>query len=116
MAQTASTSPSRSGWRSGSEPPPGWSGRRALEEPVLNTAEQELDMNMDTALHDTGASYTGVEPAQPSQPGRAWAEWARAVERQVSERPVRAALVALGAGALAAWLLGRSLRSRRRRN
>ena len=92
MSETSSSSQSPSGVRPGTTPPSGWEGRRALDEPVLSTAEQELDV--DTPLHDTGASYTGFEAPAAPRPGGPWLEFQQALERQVSERPVRAGAAA----------------------
>jgi hypothetical protein len=91
--------------------------RRSLQEPVLSPAEAELDM--DTPEHDTGTTYTGPEgSAEGSGSGLAtwWSRTEAQVGRYVGEQPGKAALMALGAGALVALLLGQRLRGRRRRN
>jgi hypothetical protein len=76
-----------------------------LAEPVLSSADEELDM--DTPAHDTGSSYTGA-----AQEARARDSAQASVMRFVQARPGRAALMALGAGAALALLLG----GRRRRH
>ncbi len=94
--------------------PPRPPARRSLQEPVLSSAEVELD----TASHDTGASYIGMEEGAPpsAAPSRWWADTQAQLGRYVSEQPGKAALMALGAGALAALLLGQRMRGRRRRD
>lgn len=89
-------------------------GARALNEPVLSSAEDELDVNTNTtsqASQAQGSTYTTGDTSP------AW--WMRLegqVSRYVNEQPGRAALMAVGAGALAAMLLGRRLSGRRRRD
>ncbi len=89
---------------------------RALSEPVLRSAEDELDIQM----HDTGASYTGVEGSRLGYRGASQPPWWTQIQSQAgryaSEQPAKAALLALGAGALAALLLGRRFGGRRHRN
>ena len=91
-----------------------WRSPRSLNEPVLSSAQEELDMN--TVSQSTSyntASDTSVESHSGQAP---W--WRRSQEqltRYASEQPGRAALMALGAGALAALLLGRGSSSRRRK-
>lgn len=94
---------------------------RSLNQPVLSSAEEELDM--DTPTHDTGSSYTGTAGAGGQVEGSganvrpAW--WLRVEDqlaRYVNEQPAKAALMALGAGAVAALLLGRGRRGKRGRN
>lgn len=87
--------------------------QRSLNDPVLSSAEDELDLD---GMPQAGPTWTAAgEPAG----GTAAPWWAQAqdrVERFVSERPGRAALMALGAGALAALVLGQGLRGRRRKD
>lgn len=89
---------------------------RVLNEPVLRSAEDELDIQM----HDTGASYTGGEGSRLAYRGANASAWWTQIQSQasryVSEQPGKAALMALGAGALAALLLGRRFGGRRQRN
>ncbi len=92
---------------------------RSLQEPVLSSAEEEL--GLDTSMHDSGTTYTAEEGSAPiySTAGSRPAWWMRMEDnlgRYVSEQPGRAALMALGAGALAAVLLGRGMRGRRRKD
>lgn len=88
--------------------------RRSLQEPVLSPAEAELD----TSEHDTGTSYTGSPAQAAGSPGLAdwWSRTGSQVSRYVGEQPGKAALVAMGAGALLALLLGQRMRGRRRRD
>ena len=76
---------------------------RPLAAPVLASADEELDV--DTAAHDTGSSYTGTAAVNESA--------GSGLMRYVQAQPGRAALMALGAGALLAMLWGRRLRRRR---
>ena len=91
---------------------------RRLQEPVMSSAQDEL--GLDTPEHDSGSTYTAGEGAAPlyaSASRPAW--WMRmegSMSRYVNEQPGRAALMALGAGALAALLLGRGMRGRRRKD
>ncbi len=89
---------------------------RTLNEPVLHSAEDELDIQM----HDTGASYTGTEGSRLGYRMASQSPWWTQIQSQasryVSEQPAKAALMALGAGALAAVLLGRRFGGRRHRN
>jgi len=91
---------------------PAWRSPRSLQEPVLSSAQEELDMNPEPqSANFTSASDSSVAGLS-GQP--AW--WRRSQEqltRYASEQPGRAALMALGAGALAALLLGRGSRSRK---
>lgn len=99
----------------------GTQGVRSLQEPVLTSVQEELEV--DTPEHDTGTSYTGTDGADATLGGRSagtGAPWWASVEdrlgRYVSEQPGKAALMALGAGALAALVLGQRMRGRRRRD
>lgn len=91
--------------------------RRSLQEPVLSPAEDELAM--DTSEHDTGTSYTGAQ-ASAEGAGSGLADWWSRTEAQVGRyvgaQPGKAALIAMGAGALAALWLGQRMRGRRRRD
>lgn len=92
-----------------------WRSPRSLHEPVLSSAQEELGVNPEPPSgSDTSASDASVEgdSRQPVWWGRSQAQ----LTRYVSEQPGRAALLALGAGALAALLLGRGLSRRRRRD
>lgn len=97
---------------------PGHGARRSLQEPVLRSVEEE-ELDMDTPMHDTGASYTGSEGASmasgTAHPGQ-WADLQARLARYVGQQPGKAALMALGAGALAALVLGQRMRGRRRRD
>lgn len=91
--------------------------RRSLQEPVLSPAEAELAM--DTPEHDTGSTYTAAQGWADGTGSGLSAWWSRTeaqVQRYVGEQPGKAALIAMGAGALAALLLGQRMRSRRRRD
>lgn len=112
MTPHSASSLNSSGLRSGATPP-GWRGQRALEEPVLSTADQELDGQAATQQASAAAS---PEPSAAARAASAWHEVQQLLARQVSERPARTALLAVGAGALAAWMLGQSLRGRRGRD
>lgn len=112
-----SNTPSGSPFSSASTGP--WEGRRSLNDPVLTSAEEELDV--DTPTHDTGTSYTGTDDSSMGYQSAAskpewWMRMEDQVGRYVSEKPGKAALMALGAGALAALLLGQRMRGRRRRD
>lgn len=92
-----------------------WRSARSLHEPVLSSAQEELDANPEPQ----SASFTRA--ADSSVEGRsghsAW--WSRPQEqltRYATEQPGRAALMALGAGAVAMLLLGRGLSTRRRKD
>ena len=94
--------------------PPVPHGRsRALDQPVLSSAEEELAL--DTAENDTGASYIGTSDTPTDSAAGSLQSSREALSRYVQAQPLKAALVAMGAGALAALLLGRGSRSRRRR-
>ena len=112
------------GFSSSSSQPQGSSGlpggsQRRLHEPVMSSAEDEMSLDMPSL--DSGNTDTAGEEAAPiygsSSSRPAW--WMRMednVSRYVSEQPGRAALMALGAGALAAALLGRGMRGRGRKD
>jgi hypothetical protein len=79
--------------------PPGV-GQRSLSEPVLTSVEEEW-------VADDGSHGTAAVAPQPTWPNAGtWLQ--EPISRFVSERPLRAALLALGVGALAAALLGRN--------
>lgn len=106
--------PSTSPYRDASSAAP---ARRSLQESVLSPAEAELDMDMPG--HDTGTTYTGLE-GSASRASSGLTDWWSRTEAQlgryVGEQPGKAALIAVGAGALAALLLGQRMRGRRRRD
>lgn len=74
--------------------------QRSLSEPVLTSVEEEWVA--DDLSH-------GADTLAPQPPWSDAGTWTREpISRFVRERPLRAALLALGVGALAAALLGRS--------
>lgn len=95
--------------RPASQPGP----HRSLNDPVLTSAEEELDVARSDPDASTWASseVPGGGTAAPW-----WPQMQDRLGRYVSERPGRAALLALGAGALAAVVLGQGFRGRRRRD
>lgn len=83
---------------------------RSLQEPVLASAEDELE----PAAQSTPAGSQAPESAQGAGPAQAQAiRLADGLRRWVSDRPGQAALAALGAGALLALLAGRRRQNRR---
>ncbi len=100
-----------------------WLSHRTLNEPVLSSAQEELDVkpNPYSDKH-SGATFSeqthqSAQKVQSDQ-GDQLVWWSRPQEqfmRYVSEQPGRAALMAVGAGAVAALLLGLGLSSRRRK-
>jgi hypothetical protein len=91
-----------------------WRSPRHLNEPVLSSAQEELHANPEPQ----SASYssaTGSGVAGRSGQAAWWRRPQEQLTHYAREQPGRAALLALGAGALAALLLGRGSSSRRRK-
>jgi len=92
-----------------------WRSTRSLHDPVLSSAQEELDANPEPH----SASCTSASDASVAGRSGQAAWWSRSQEqitRYATEQPGRAALMALGAGAVATLLLGRGLSSRRRKD
>ncbi len=90
-----------------------WKIHRSLQEPVLESAEEEIGVRSPTG-QQAGAALggNGLDAS-----GQVW--WVRLreqVAQQVNQQPARTALLALGAGALTAWLFSQALRRRRERS
>ncbi len=90
-----------------------WKTHRPLQEPVLESVEEEFGVQPPTEQPSRAAiDGNGLDAS-----GQVW--WSRLREQvaeQVSQQPARAALLALGAGALTAWLLSQALHRRRERS
>ena len=92
-----------------------WRSTRSLHDPVLSSAQEELDANPEPhSASCTSASDSSV--AGRSGQAAWWSRSQEQITRYATEQPGRAALMALGAGAVATLLLGRGLSSRRRKD
>jgi hypothetical protein len=94
-----------------------WQAHRSLDEPVLESVEQELG-SAPSQPSSVQQSATHSRPGNGiDTSGQAW--WTRVQQqltRQVSQRPTQSALLALGVGAALVALLGRSMRRSSRRD
>ena len=84
-----------------------WKTHRPLQENVLESVEEEIRVAPSIGPQSSSSA------ASPPLDGSSQVWWSRLreqVAQQVEEKPARTALLALGAGALTAWLLGRTLR------
>lgn len=91
-----------------------WHVQRPLSEPVLESVEHELSEHSAPLDSHKRAPSTGNGIDH-----KGWAAWQQLREQlthRVSERPGQAALIAVGAGALAALLLARVIGSKRGRH
>lgn len=86
-----------------------WHVQRPLSEPVLESVEEELGARGAQQEEHAPLSGNGIDR-------RGWLAWNQMREQlsqQVSQQPARTALLAVGAGALAALLLSRIFGSKR---
>lgn len=90
-----------------------WKTHRSLQEPVLETVEEEIGVASPEGPKPSAAhAGNGLDASGPIS----WTRVREQVLEQVGQQPVRTALLALGAGALSAWLLSQALNRRRGRN
>lgn len=90
-----------------------WKTHRSLQEPVLETVEEEIGVAPPERPQPSAArGGNGLDTSGPIS----WTRVREQVLEQVSQQPVRTALLALGAGALSAWLLSHVLRRPRGRD
>jgi len=90
-----------------------WKTHRSLQEPVLETVEEEIGVAPAAGQQQSAAIVGNGLDASGSI---SWSRLREQVVQQVGQQPLRAALLALGVGALGAWLLSQGLRRRRGRN
>lgn len=94
--------------------PSHWQARRPLSEPVLESVEAEIGAQaIDSGVSTSKFPWLTGNGADAS--GSFW--WNKMREQlsiQVRENPARWAVLALGTGALTAWLVARGLRRTRR--
>lgn len=94
--------------------PSRWQAQRPLSEPVLESVEAEI-----------GAQASDSSVSMPRAPRMAgngadasgsfwWNKMREQLSAQVREQPARCALLAVGLGALGAWLIAGGLRRSRR--
>lgn len=83
-----------------------WKTHRCLSEPTLESVEEEIGVG----AASTSPQRAGGDGLDTS--GQRWTEWSQQVLEQVRRKPGQAALVALGVGALGAWLLGAAVQRR----
>ena len=97
-----------------------WQTQRPLSEPVLESAAHELSAQKESTWSEYGPKSHGsghIGGNGIDHSAQAW--WSRLqgqVSEQVSQRPAQTALLAIGAGALIAWMLSPGLRRRRERD
>ncbi len=86
-----------------------WHAQRPLSEPVLESVEGELGAQSSQQQEHAHLSGNGID----RRGWQAWKQMREQLSQQVSQQPGRAALLAVGAGALAALLLSRILGNKR---
>lgn len=76
-----------------------WKTHRPLDEAVLESAEEEMGLSA-TSSQSAPNPGNGLDTS-----GLAWGQLREQIVQQVKDKPARSAMLALGAGAIVAWLL-----------
>lgn len=86
-----------------------WKIHRPLGEPVLESVEEEMGLTPTASEPPSAqAGSHGID-----RPGVTWGQLREQMVQQVKEKPARSAMLALSAGAMAAWLVRGALVRRR---